>query len=95
MFKFVFGFIVGGIVVVGAQKYHVVRSDDGHHFVPKMGVTFRETYVDVRTFSPNDWSQHPELAAAIVRSGKGHLMKNAAIDSLFGGVEGLLKSMSY
>jgi hypothetical protein len=90
---FIFGFIAGGIFVLGSLKYHVIHADDGVHLVPKMGATFAETYVDIRNFTPNDWADHPNVSAAMVRAGKGHLMKGAAIDSLFDGVEGLLKSM--
>jgi hypothetical protein len=91
---FFFGFIAGGIFVLGALKYHVIKAEDGVHLVPKMGATFSETYVDIRSFSPNDWAQHPNLTAAIVRADKAHLMNGAAVDSLFDGVEGLLRSMS-
>lgn len=90
---FVFGFIAGGIFVLGSLKYHVIKADDGIHLVPKMGATFSETFVDIRTFSANDWAQHPNVTAALVRADKGHLMKGAAVDTLFDGVEGLLKSM--
>ena len=90
---FVFGFIAGGVVVLGSLKYHVVKADDGLHLVPKMSVTLSETYVDVRHFDARDWSAHPSLTAALVRAGKNDLIKGAAIDSLFDGVEGLLQSM--
>ncbi len=92
MFKFFVGFLLGGICVLGSLKYHVLHAEDGLHLVPKMGATFSETYVDVREFGPGDWSKRPAVTAAVVRSGKSHLMKGAAVDSLFDGVEGFLKS---
>ncbi len=90
---FFFGFIAGGIFVLGALKYHVIHAEDGIHLVPKMGVTFQETYVDIRNFKPRDWAEHPNVSAAMVRAGKANLMKETAIESLFDGVEGLLNSM--
>ena len=90
---FLFGFIAGGSFVLASLKYHVIRAEDGVHLVPKMGATFQETYVDVRGFTPRQWAEHPNVAAAMVRANKGHLMKDAAINSLFDSVEGLLESM--
>ena len=34
--SFLTGVIVGGILVFGSQRYHVLRAEDGIHFVPKM-----------------------------------------------------------
>ena len=90
---FVFGFIAGGVTIMCAQKYHVVKAEDGTHLVPKMGATFSETYIDVREFGHQDWLEHPSLAAALVRADKSHVMKDAAVDSIFNGAEGFLQSL--
>jgi len=90
---FIFGAVAGGLCVLGALRYHVVKAEDGFHFVPKMSATLSETYVDVRDFGPGDWTEHPTVTAAIVRDGKSHLIKGAAVDSLFGSVENMLQSM--
>ena len=91
---FLFGCVAGGLFVFGALKYHLIKADDGMHLVPKMGATFQETYLDVRGFGAGDWSEHAEVAAALVRADKGYLITDAGIDSLFGGAEDLLHSMN-
>jgi hypothetical protein len=93
MGRFLIGFVVGGATVLGALRYHVVRAGDGVHIVPKMSATLSETYVDIRQYSPQDWTSHPAVAAALVRAGKGNLVQGAAVDSLWNGAEGLLKAM--
>ena len=90
---FLTGLVVGGILVFGAQKYHVLRSDDGIHLIPKMAANFSDIFIDIRAFSPNDWGNHPGVAAAVVRAGKSHLLKGAAVDSMFHSAEDLLRSL--
>ncbi len=94
MGRFILGFVIGGATVLGALRYHVVRAEDGVHLVPKMSATLSETYIDIRQFGTKDWSAHPAVAAALVRDGKGNLMRGAAVDSLWNGAEGMLKSMA-
>ncbi|HUS39211.1 MAG: hypothetical protein WBF93_16295 [Pirellulales bacterium] len=91
---FVFGFIVGGVCLLGALKYHVVHAEDGIHLVPKLGASLKETYVDIREFTPSDWADHRRVAAAMVQADKAHLMKGTVVDSLFDSVDGLLKSLN-
>lgn len=91
---FMFGLIVGGVCVLGAQKYHIVHAEDGIHMVPKLGASFKEVYVDIRGFTPADWAEHRRVAAAVVQADKAHLMNGTVVDSLFNGVEGLLKSLN-
>ena len=93
MARFIMGFIVGGATVLGALRYHVVRAADRVHFVPKMSATLSETYVDIRQYTPQEWSNHQAVAAALIRDGKGNLVQGAAVDSLWNGAEGLLKSL--
>ena len=77
---FLMGMVSGAVVVYGAQNYHLVRANSGFHLVPKNEATFAEAYVDTRTFTPEDWQQHPRLAADIVQAGKQHLLADAAIE---------------
>ncbi|MCE9547408.1 MAG: hypothetical protein K8T25_18205 [Planctomycetia bacterium] len=93
MGRFLMGFVVGGGAVLGALRYHVVRANDGVHFVPKMAATLSDTYVDVRSYTSKDWSAHPAVAAALVRDGQGNLIANADVNSLWNGAEGMLKSL--
>ncbi len=94
MSKFIIGFVCGGIFTFGLLRYHVLHADDGFHLIPKMGATVSEPYLDVRQFTAKDWSEHPAVAAAVVRAGRADLMKDAAVDSLFDGAVGILKAMN-
>lgn len=79
---FVLGAAVGGAAVYGSLQYHVVRADDGLHFIRKTNVTFSGVYVDIREFGPQDWLEHPDLAEAVMRSGKRELVHGAAVDTV-------------
>lgn len=87
---FVTGFILGAVCVVGSLKYHVLQSEEGFDVVPKTAATLEDTYVDIRGFTVSDWSEHKALALAITQSGKTHLFRDSAVDSLFDGVGGFL-----
>jgi len=58
--------------------FHVVRAADGHHFVPKTALTFKDSYVDIREFDIVKWREHVPLAEAIIQSDKRQLIQNAA-----------------
>ncbi len=75
---FLLGVVVGGVLVFGAQRYHLVRSDSGFELVPKLTSGYAETYVDVRGFEAADWEKHKELAAAIVHAKKENLLTDSA-----------------
>lgn len=78
---FLFGAIVGATLVYGAQRFHVVRSDEGFYLVEKVSAGFSESYVDIRNFTLSDWANHKSLAAALLRAKKEHLLKDSAGDS--------------
>lgn len=79
---FLAGFIVGALAVFVGLKYHVVRAPDGVHLVPKQEANFSDAYVDIRSFSMQDWDNHRSLAMAIMQADKTHLLKDSAKDSL-------------
>lgn len=89
--SFVFGILIGGAAVFVGLKYHVVRADDGLHMIPKQQAEFREVYVDIREFGPQDWTRHPELAAAIVKAEKGELFQGAVRQGVRDTIDGLLE----
>jgi hypothetical protein len=88
--SFLTGLVVGALLCYGATNYHVVRAQDGIHFVHKTRARLSETYVDVRAFGLSDWSAHPELAAALAQGNKQHIMQDAAANSVQDGVEQFL-----
>lgn len=92
--SFVLGLIVGGGLVYGSEHYHVLRSNDGLHLIPKLTATFSDTYVDIRDFDAGDWAEHETLAAAILRADKEHLFKEAVVGRVHDAVDGLLDELS-
>ncbi|REJ66853.1 MAG: hypothetical protein DWQ31_13045 [Planctomycetota bacterium] len=87
---FLFGAAVGGLTVYGSLQYHLLRADSGFHFVEKTTVTFKDAYVDVRDFGPQDWLARPALSAAVMRSGKGDLIQGAALEAVSESVQKFL-----
>lgn len=75
--SFLTGGVVGGALVYGALTQHVVRTDAGVELIPKSQATFAETYLDVRTFTPGDWTRHRLLVADILAARKEHLFTTA------------------
>ena len=79
---FLVGVVVGAVAVFGSLKYHVVRTEDGVHLVAKTTSNFGEIYVDVREFGPMDWTEHKDLAVAMVKADKQHLIGDTTTDNL-------------
>ena len=88
--SFIFGMIVGAGLLYGALHYHLVHATDGLHLVPKLDAELKSTYVDIREFTFADWSNHPSLAAALMKSEKRELMEGAANDALNNGLDRFL-----
>jgi hypothetical protein len=83
------GVALGAALVYGALNYHVLRTAEGLEFVPKLSATFSETYLDVRQYKVSDWADHELVARAVVKSGKDHLLKDAATRSVQEGINSL------
>jgi hypothetical protein len=90
---FLAGIMVGAVAMFTTLKYHVVRAEDGFHLVPKMQSDFSDPYVDVRNFTMSDWDNHRELAVAIVKADKGHLLQDSALGGLRQQVDHVLESL--
>jgi hypothetical protein len=88
---FIFGMVVGGLLIYVALNFHVVKARDGMHLVPKVDAKLAEAYVDIRNFTPADWQQHPEVAMAIFRADRGDLLESAASDTLKNGLDQFLQ----
>lgn len=87
---FILGFLLGGAVVWWSLHYHVVRANDGFHYVPKVTSTFSESYVDIRSFGFEEWNQHRELAFALTQADKTSLMQGVATDAFENAVNSAL-----
>ena len=87
---FILGAVVGGLAVYGSLLYHVLRAESGFHFIAKTSVSFGDIYVDVREFNTQDWLDHPDLATAVMRSGKHDLIQGSAVDAVSASVQQFL-----
>jgi hypothetical protein len=74
---FILGIATGVVLCFGATNYHIVRANDGFHLVHKQRSRMSETYVDVRSFGVEDWSNRTELAAELVADNKQYVMGDA------------------
>ena len=84
-----FGVAIGAGLVYGALNYHVLRTEEGVELVPKLSANFDDIYLDVRTYGVADWADHDQVARAVVKSGKDHILKDAATRSVQEGINNL------
>jgi hypothetical protein len=89
---FVLGFLFGGAAVWWSLHYHVVRANDGLHPIPKVTSTFSELYVDIRSFGLEEWNQHRELAFALTKANKAHLMHGFDTGAFEKAVNGVIEN---
>lgn len=90
----VLGAILGGTAVFVGLKYHVVRSNDGFHLVPKLESSFAQAYVDIRGFGINEWNENRMLAAAIVKAKQDNLLRESAADHIADEMGSILNRLS-
>lgn len=88
---FIFGMIVGGILLYVVLFYHVIRAEDGLHFIPKVSAQFGSTYLDIRDLTLADLRDNAAVVEAIFRADKQHILKGTAnnlidngLDKIFG-----------
>ena len=87
------GIAIGAVLTFVGLKYHVVRADDGFHVVPKFEAQFSDAYVDVREFGVIEWDEHRELAMALLRAEKGHVLQDTATDAVGESIRGALDAL--
>ena len=87
---FLLGVVVGALGLFMALNYHFVRANDGMHMIRKTSSSLSGTYADVRGYTPTDWANHPDLAAAIMASGEQELIEDVAGEALFRGLDNVL-----
>lgn len=80
--SFLLGMATGAMLLHGATMYHVVRASDGYHLIPKQPPRLSETYVDIRTYSMNDWAGHAQLASALVQANQQQLLGDSAAGAI-------------
>ncbi|MEM1226803.1 MAG: hypothetical protein AAGJ40_13975 [Planctomycetota bacterium] len=93
MSRFIFGMVVGAALLFACERYHLVHGQDGFFIVPKISNGLTDVYVDIRSFTLDDWRAHKPLAAAIMKSDRSEVLSDAALggfrDNIGGLVEGL------
>ena len=89
---FLSGVVAGGLLIYGLLCYHIVRTDEGLHLVPKVDAQLAGTYVDVRNFTPADWIANPDVFNALAAANRQDLIQSAADDALRNGIDKWLGS---
>jgi hypothetical protein len=79
---FIFGMVVGGVLIYLALNYHLIQAKDGLHLVPKLNATLAGAYVDVRGFTPADLLKHRDVTGALLKAGQNDLINSIAGSSL-------------
>ena len=83
---FILGMLVGGLLLLAALNYHVIRAQDGLHFLPKTSARLSSSYVDIRNFTVADYMEHPEIVEALIRADQAELVDGAARGALQNGL---------
>jgi len=78
-----FGILLGGGLVYTAFEYHVVRTEETVHFVPKKQAGLTDPYVDIREWGAAEWKDHAVLAENLVANGQGELITNSISNGFF------------
>ena len=92
--SFLLGAVIGGALVFGSVKFHLVRADEGFFLVPRIDPALGDAYVDIRDFSLTDWSNHRALAAAIIRAKKEYLLQDSAATSFRDGLRSAVDNIT-
>ncbi|MCC6507725.1 MAG: hypothetical protein IT423_01355 [Pirellulaceae bacterium] len=89
--SFFLGVLCGAVGLMITMNYYIVRSKDNFHLVPKVAAKLEIPYHDIRSFSLQDWQQHPSLAAAIVTSKNQALQNGSGVDAVRGSIDDMLR----
>ncbi len=87
LYTFLLGVVVGFGLYHAALHFHVVYAADGLHLIAKQPPRLAEMYVDVRQFGWADWQKRPALLLAIQKSGKPHILGDAARNAAEGVIQ--------
>jgi hypothetical protein len=71
----VIGLLFGCALVWGAVNFHVFHTPSGIVIAVKRSPTLADVYVDVRDWGLVQWSEFPDLAWSLTRSGHAELVQ--------------------
>ncbi|MFN9956620.1 MAG: hypothetical protein ACK55I_26265, partial [bacterium] len=80
---YIVGAALGASTMFFALQYHVIHSNNGLQIVPR---TPQQSpglaYVDIRNWTPSQWTDRPELARALMAHGSSDLIAESVASSL-------------
>ena len=80
---FLFGTALGASAMFVALQYHVVHSHDGFQMIPRTPQqSVGLAYADIRSWSPSQWTDRPELARALMAHGASDLISESVTNTL-------------
>ncbi len=80
------GIILGSLLTLGAQRYHVIHTKDGLKMVAKRTSTLTDTYVDVREWGVVEWSKHPDLVWTLTQNDRKDVLGSHTLENDMQGV---------
>jgi hypothetical protein len=89
IFKFGAGVMTGGVLAVAGMNYHLVRTTDGFTYVPKRNAGIEDTYLDIREWTLNDWTNHPDFVWSIYKNDQQELIPG--LDGKLASLKNLVK----
>lgn len=92
--SFFMGVVVGAVGLYISMHFYVVRSKENVHLIPKVAAKLEFPYFDIRQYTVDDWTAHPSLSLAIVKSQNQSLIADSSIGTVKSQVEGFLKQMT-
>ena len=91
--RFLFGMVVGAVLMYVAMHYHIVRGNQGVFLVPKLNNNLSDVFTDTREFELDDWRRHKPLAAAIMQSDQSQLLEGSSLNSFRDSIRGLVDGL--
>jgi hypothetical protein len=85
-----FFILIGAVLGYVALGHHVVVTQDETLYIPKTAMALKDTYVNVSDWSAAEFTDHPELVRALVKSGHGDVVPAQAMDKLGEVLQGVL-----
>ena len=79
MFSMMIALAAGGGLVWGGMNYHVLQTNQGVVVVHKRQSTLSDTYADVREWGLQQWTDHPDLVAALSDAGRADVIENKGV----------------
>lgn len=80
---FLIGLLVGTCAGLFVAHFHVVNTSQGVVVVPRTPrPPLRSSYVDIRSWSPSMWANHPEVTQALMADGRSALIRETVENNL-------------